>query len=125
MNRVTLLGNLGADAELKVLANGDAVANFSIATTEKWKDREGNPQEKTEWHRCSIWGKRASGLAPHLQKGTKVLVEGKLETRSYEKDGEKRYTTAIKVTELEFASGKKESTEAPPEPSVGDDEIPF
>lgn len=136
MNKAILVGNLGQDAELKVMSGGDAVLNFSVATSEKWTDKQsGEKKEKTEWHRCALWGKRAEALAPHLTKGTKVVVEGKIETRSYEKDGEKRYATSIKVNELEFAGGGNKparSDDEPYEPAAGessgeagDAEIPF
>lgn len=138
MNRVTLMGNLGKDAELRVLANGNAIAKFTLATTEKWKNSEGEPQEKTQWHRCSMFGKRASALAQHLKKGTKLVVEGSIDYGSYEKEGVKHYTTDIKVSNVEFAGGTKtggtssesdggsaESFGAPdPDPANGED-IPF
>lgn len=135
MNKVFLLGNLGADAELKVTQGGQVVLKFSLATTEKWKNRNDEMQEKTNWHRCALWGKRAEALAPHLKKGSRLFVEGSVEYSSYEKDGEKRYSTDIKVTNIEFAGGKSQQNRengesAPPSvgdelPPVGDDEIPF
>lgn len=135
MNRVILLGNLGADAELRVLNNGDSVLNFRLATSESWKDKEtGEKKEKVEWHSCALFGKRAEGLAAHLLKGTKLLVEGSIETRSYEKDGEKRYATSIKVRDVEFAGGAKgggakaNPTTEPDDFGAsqdGDDDLPF
>lgn len=134
MNRVVLMGNLGADAELKVLGNGSAVSKFSLATTEKWKDSEGNKQEKTSWHRCNLWGKRAQAVSQYLTKGTRVLVEGSIEYGSYEKDGVKHYTTDIKVLNLEFVGGGKNGNSngnggaAPAHDSggdIGDDDLPF
>lgn len=131
MNKVILIGNLGTDAELKVLANGDGLLKFSLATSEKWKDKAtGEAKEKTEWHRCVLFGKRAIGLAPHLVKGTKIALEGGLQYGSYEKDGVKHYTTDIKVDNVEFAGGAK--GDRAPAPSraddsqaAGDEEIPF
>lgn len=141
MNKVILVGNLGADGELKVLANDNAVLNFRLATTETWKNAEGVKQEKTEWHSCALWGPRAKGLAAHLVKGTKLVVEGSIETRTYEKDGEKRYATSIKVREVEFAGGTKNgggqrqssdsndseppADDAPGAANVTDEELPF
>lgn len=136
MNKVILCGNLGADAELKVTQSGKAFLKFSLATTETWKDKDGNKQEKASWHRCQMWGDRAEKLAQHLTKGTKLLVDGSIEYGSYEKDGVKHYTTDIKVFNVEFTGGKK--GDAPGKPaadegdddglppaSVGGDEIPF
>ncbi len=135
MNKVFLLGHLGADAELKVLANGQTVLNFRVATTEKWKDAKGELQEKTEWSRCALWGKRAESLSQYMLKGSKVLVEGALNTTTYEKDGEKRYSTEIKVFNVEFAGGGKGGEKSAAVPvaddnggysgGVGDDAIPF
>lgn len=140
VNKVILLGRLGMDAELKVTQGGQSYANFSLATSETWKDKEGNKQEKTEWHRCTMWGDRAKNLAQYLTKGKMLYVEGSLETRTYEKDGEKRYATGIKVHTVEFAGDSKKSdgngSSAKPVAASsssdddyvsagGDDEIPF
>lgn len=95
LNRVMLIGNLGKDAEVRVTPGGQSVASFSIATTERWTDRDGQKQEKTEWHRIVLWGKMADSLQPYLTKGKQVHVEGKLQTRQWEKDGQKHYTTEI------------------------------
>lgn len=141
MNKLILVGNVGADAELRVLAGDNAVLNFSLATTETWT-KDGVKQEKTEWHRCSLFGPRAKGLAPHILKGTKLAVEGSIEYRSYEKDGVKQYATNVKVKEVEFAGGPKNGAtrsnddSAPAAPADdyaggsggdagGDDEVPF
>lgn len=108
MNRVTLIGNLGNDAELKTFGDGNSVLNFSVATSEKWTDKvSGEKKEKTEWHRCKLFGKRAGALANHLLKGTKIAVTGSIETRSYDKDGQKLYVTEIKVLDVEFCGGPK------------------
>ncbi len=93
VNKVILLGNVGKDAE-KVTDN---VTRFSVATTERWTDKEGNPQSKTEWHRVVVFGKIASTMAELCKSGRQVYVEGKLVTSEYEKDGIKRYTTEINV----------------------------
>lgn len=135
MNRVTLIGNLGSDGELKVFDDGNSVLNFSVATSEKWTDKtSGEKKEKTEWHRCKLFGKRGSSLAQYMLKGTKVAVIGSIETRSYEKDGVKQYATEIKVLDVEFCGGPKGASggSAPPandDPDglgdPGTDEVPF
>jgi single-strand DNA-binding protein len=105
INKVILIGRLGKDPELKYTPGGKAVCNFSLATSEKWKDQGGEVQEKTEWHRCQAWGKSAENAAKWLNKGKLAYIEGKLQTRSWEKDGQTHYTTEIVVREwqaLEF-----------------------
>ncbi len=114
MNRVTLIGNLGADGDLKVFQDGNAVLNFSVATSEKWTDKQtGEKKEKTEWHRCKLFGKRGSSLAQYMTKGSKVAVTGSIETRSYEKDGVKQYATEIKVLDVELLGGGPKGNAAP------------
>lgn len=106
LNRWVGLGHLGADAELRQSPNGgDAMLGFRIAVTEKWRDKAGEEKSSTEWVDCTIWGKRGEALAPILVKGKHVYVEGKLSTRSFEKDGVKHYRTGIKVTEIELLGG--------------------
>ena len=95
VNKVILVGNLGRDPELKHLPSGQAICQFSIATSESYTDRAGQKQEKTEWHRIVVWEKLAEVCARFLGKGSKVYVEGKLQTREYEKDGQKHYQTEI------------------------------
>lgn len=98
VNRVILVGNLGADAELRYTGSGMAVANFRLATTEVWKDKDGQKQEQTEWHRVSLWGKMAESVAQYLTKGKQVYVEGRIQTRKWQdKDGQDRYSTEIKA----------------------------
>lgn len=105
LNCVHLLGNLGADPELRATPGGQSVCRLSVATTESYVDRNNQRQEKTEWHRCTIWGKRAEALAKLLRKGERVMVIGKLQTSSYEKNGEKRYSTEIVVTDVKLCGG--------------------
>ena len=100
LNRVMLLGNLGADPELIATAGGQAVLKLRLATTESYVDKNQVRQERTEWHRVTIFGKRAEALAKFLQKGAKVFIEGRLQTSSYEKNGEKRYSTDIIATNV-------------------------
>lgn len=108
VNKVILVGNLGRDAELRSTPSGASVANFNMATTEKWTGKDGQKQEKTEWHRCTLWGKQADAVAQYLTKGKQVYVEGKLETRQYEKDGQKHYSTEIKVDNVVLLGGGQE-----------------
>ena len=107
MNKVILLGRLGKDPELKYTANGKAYCNLNLATSESWKDKDGNKQESTEWHRLTSWGRQAEVMAEYLKKGSQILVTGKLKTRDYEKDGQKHYMTEVIVSEFEF-TGKSE-----------------
>ena len=95
LNRVLLLGNLGADPELRVTPGGQAVLKLRLATNESYLDRNNVRQERTEWHRVTIWGRRAEALGKILQKGDSLFIEGRLQTSSYEKNGEKRYSTEV------------------------------
>ncbi len=95
LNRVMLLGNLGANPELRVTPGGQAVLKLRLATNESYMDRNNVRQERTEWHRVTIWGRRAEALGKILQKGDSLFVEGRLQTSSYEKNGEKRYSTEV------------------------------
>lgn len=98
INRVTLIGNLGGDPETRYLPNGNAVTNLTLATSDSWKDKQsGQIQERTEWHRVSFFGKIAEISGQYLSKGSKIYIEGRLQTREWEKDGVKRYTTEIIV----------------------------
>ena len=98
VNRVILVGTCGQDPETRYLPNGNAVTNLSLATSEQWADKQtGQKVEKTEWHRVSLFGKVAEIAGEYLRKGSQVYIEGKLQTREWEKDGVKRYTTEIIV----------------------------
>ena len=102
MNRVTLIGNLGADPEIRSLNDGGKVSTLRVATTESWKDRDsGERREKTEWHRVTVWGEPSAKYLNAAQKGTQVMVEGKLTTRKWtDNDGVERYSTEITVNEI-------------------------
>lgn len=100
LNRVILLGHLGADPDLRYTATGTAVLNLRMATNESFVDRNKETQERTDWHQVVVWGARAEGLSKILMKGTCLLVEGGLRTSSYEKDGTKRYKTEIHAREI-------------------------
>ena len=96
INKVILVGHLGRDPEVKYMASGDAVANLAVATSESWKDKQGQQQEKTEWHRVSIFGKVAEIAGEYLKKGSMVYLEGQLQTRKWQdKDGNEKFTTEV------------------------------
>lgn len=98
VNKVILVGHLGQDPEVRYMPNGNAVANISVATSESWKDQQGQQQEKTEWHRVTLFGKLAEITGEYLRKGSQVYIEGKLQTRKWQaQDGSDRYTTEIVV----------------------------
>jgi single-strand DNA-binding protein len=110
LNKVMLLGNLGADPELRMMSSGQAVLKLRLATSETYLDRNKVRQERTEWHSVVIWGKRAEALANILSKGSRIFVEGGLRTSSYEdRDGNKRYKTEINATNIILSGGKRES----------------
>jgi len=113
LNKVMLIGRLGADPELKQTQGGQAVANLRVATTETWTDRDGQRQERTEWHRVTVWGKPAEACGKYLSKGRLVYVEGYLQTREYtDKDGAARKATDVVAREVLFLD-KPEGTQAP------------
>jgi single-strand DNA-binding protein len=102
INKVILIGNLGADPELKYTPSSRALCNLRIATTEVFKDKTGQRQEKTEWHRVTVWGDQAENCSKYLAKGRSVYVEGKLQTRTYDKEGQKHYATDIVADRVVF-----------------------
>ena len=106
VNKVILVGNLGKDPEVRTLEGGRKVANVTLATSEKFKDREGQLQERTEWHRLSIWGPQAETAEKYLRKGSQIYAEGKLRTREYEQDGQKKYSTDIMVDTFTMLGGR-------------------
>ena len=111
LNKVTLIGNLGADPEVRSTGGGQRVASFSLATSRTWNGANGEKQEKTEWHKCVVWNTKTSQLADiverYLKKGDKVYVEGRIEYRQWQdKEGQTRYMTEINVRELIMLSGK-------------------
>ena len=141
VNKVILVGNLGKDAELRYTPGGAAVATLNLATTEVWNDKQGQKQEKTEWHRIVVWGKQAESLQEYLVKGKQIYVEGRLQTRQWDdKDGNKRYTTEIKADRITLLGGGGGRTgggmdrggsqvasapDEPPMEPITDDDIPF
>jgi single-strand DNA-binding protein len=106
VNKVILVGNLGRDAELRYTPGGAAVAKFSLATTEKWTDKSGSLQERTEWHNIDLWGKQAETLNEYLRKGKQVYIEGRLQTDEYtDKEGIKRKTTRVRCDRVVLLGG--------------------
>ena len=111
VNKVILIGNLGADPEVKYTPNGSAVANVNLATSDSWADKAtGERQERTEWHRLVFWNKLAEIVGQYLKKGSKIYVEGRLETRSWDdpQSGQKRYMTEIRVGDMQMLDGRGE-----------------
>lgn len=136
VNKVILIGRLGNDPELKYTPSGTAVANFSLATNMVWKDQSGNQQEKTEWHRVVAWRKIAEIVGEWVKKGSRIYVEGRLETRSWDdQNGNKRYTTEVVVDNIELLDSKRESQASasfeaplpaePPAETPQEDDLPF
>ncbi len=153
VNKVILIGRLGQDPEVRYTSNGGAVANFSLATSESWTDKQGQKQEKTEWHRIVVWGKMGELCGQYLSKGRQAYIEGRLQTREWtDKEGGKRYTTEVVAQSVQFLGSPGDrpaaSASAPasdfsqPSPSdlegslgggpasgggssLGDDEVPF
>jgi single-strand DNA-binding protein len=147
LNKVLLMGNLGRDPEVRYTTGGQSVANFSIATNEVWKDKNGQQQEKTEWHRIVVWGKQAELCGQYLKKGRQAFIEGRLQTREWtDKEGKKNYSTEIVANSVTFVGGRPDGVGAPaegatngaarenmappppsddPGPPPGGDDIPF
>jgi single-strand DNA-binding protein len=143
VNKVMLIGRLGTQPEVRFTPSGAAVANFTLATNESWNDKNGQKQEKTEWHRIVVWGKLAQLCGEYLSKGRQVFVEGKLQTRQWQdKEGQTKYTTEIIATTVQFLGSNQErgsyasdskgaSDEMPAantaleEPSFTEEDIPF
>ncbi len=110
VNKVILVGNLGKDPEVRYAPSGDAIANVTLATTENWKDKNGEKQEKTEWHRVSFFGKTAEVVGQYLKKGSQVYVEGRIQTRKWtDKEGQERYTTEIVADKMQMLGGRSGS----------------
>ena len=107
VNKVILIGNLGADPETRYLPSGDAVANIRLATTDVWKDKSGEKQEHTEWHRVAFFGKLAEIAGEYLKKGSPVYIEGRIRTRKWQdKDGQDRYSTEIVADRMQLLGGR-------------------
>ena len=139
LNQVSLIGNVGQDPDIRYASNGNAIANFSLATTEKWT-KDGERQEKTEWHRISAFGKLAEIIENYVNSGDKLFVQGKLQTRKWtDKEGVERYSTEIVINTMDMLGGKGGQQSAPQQTAPrrdpaavaaqaavpDDDEIPF
>ena len=126
VNKVTLIGNLGSDPEIRYTQSGDQVATFNIATTERWKGQDGQVQESTEWHKIVAWSRLAEICGEYLHKGSKVYIEGKIQTRKWQdKDGNDRYTTEIIAREMKMLSPRGgESAGASTGSSYGESSFP-
>ena len=141
VNKVIIVGRLGQDPEIRYMPDGTAVTNFSVATSDEWRDKQsGEKKERTEWHRIVAWRGLGEVCGKYLAKGRQVYVEGKLQTRSWEKDGVTRYSTEIVASTVEFLGGRDENAGGgrpagnqgmdrgypePPLPDTQDDDIPF
>lgn len=134
LNKVQLIGNLGRDPEVRYTPNGTAVANVSIATTSTWKDKAGERQEETEWHRAVFFGRLAEVVGEYMKKGSPLFVEGRLRTRKWDKDGQDHYSTEIVATDMQMLGAKREDAKVPtapaqrtptPEYAYGDADVPF
>ena len=130
LNKVSLIGNVGKDPELRYTSSGVAVSNFSLATNEQWKDPDGNTQERTEWHNIVAWRKLAEICGEWLKKGKKVYIEGRLQYRSYDdKNGIKRYVTEVVAQDMIMLDSKGAGVTSTPEPeeppTVEKDDLPF
>jgi len=114
LNRLEVIGHLGKDPEIRYLPSGDAVCNFSVATTEKWKDKSsGEQREETEWHRISVFGKLAEICGKYLTKGSLVYVAGKVQTKKYnDRDGVEKYSTGMVANEMRMLGGKQDRSES-------------
>jgi single-strand DNA-binding protein len=131
-NRIEIIGNLGADPELKYTPTNRPVANISVATNERWKDAKGEKQERTEWHRVVCWGELAENVSKYLRKGSSVFISGPLQSREYtsDKDGISRRFWEIKALEVGFLDGRAQAAGAPAtasqtSPPPSDADIPF
>ena len=140
INKVILVGNLGQDPEVKFTAGGAAVTTLSIATSDSWKDKDsGLDKERTEWHRVVLWRRLAEIAGEYLKKGSKVYIEGQLQTRKWEQEGQTRYTTEIIARDMQFLDSRgsvntsnqedtkkiEESAPDVPDSGIDDDDIPF
>ena len=141
INKVIIVGNLGQDPEIKYTAGGAAVTTLSIATSDSWKDKDsGMDKERTEWHRVVLWRRLAEIAGEYLKKGSKVYIEGQLQTRKWEQEGQTRYTTEIVARDMQFLDSKgsannpstqksSEMNDQPaadvPDSAIDDDDIPF
>jgi len=124
LNKVMIMGNLGADPEMRYTANGSAVTNFNVAVNESWTDSQGERKQRTEWFTVVTWNKTAENCAKYLAKGSSVFVEGRLQTRSWEADGQKHWKTEVVGDRVNFISGTRDaSADEAYQPT--DEDLPF
>ena len=124
VNKAILIGNLGKDPELRYTPSGQAVASFSLATSERFKDKEGNWQERTDWHNVVVWGRQGETVKEYLRKGRSAYVEGRIQTRSYDdKEGNKKWITEIIASRIQFLGGKGEGDRSTGGQSVPEHDI--
>ena len=124
VNKVFLLGNVGKEPDVKVFDNGDMKTTFTLATSDQWTDKQGNKQESTEWHNCVTYRQLAKIASDYVKKGSKVFVEGRIKTNSWEKDGVKKYQTTVEVLKL-LVLDKRDNSVVAESLEVSDDTIPF
>lgn len=145
LNKAIIIGHLGADPETRYTSSGDAVCTIRVATSESWKDKNGEKQERTEWHTVTLWKRLGEIANEYLKKGSQVYIEGRIQTEEYEKDGQKRYATKIVASEMKMLGGRdgdskssresdgyREPPKRQPKPAAGaqkfddlGDDIPF
>lgn len=127
VNKCILIGNLGRDPEVRTTPSGQPVANLSLATSRRWKDKQGNRQEATEWHSIVVWGRQAEVAGEYLRKGSRLYLEGRLQTRSWEdkQSGEKKYRTEIVCEQFQMLGETQQSKTDTDDQSRLDDDIPF
>ena len=135
VNKVILIGNLGVDPELRYTSGNQAVADLRLATSRRWRDKNGEMQEDTQWHRVVVWGRQAEQCKEYLAKGRQVFIEGRLQTRSWEdREGAKRYTTEVVAQNVQFLGNRGGGFDSPPPPrdrdapamdDLPEDDIPF
>ncbi len=129
VNKVIIIGNLGADPDKRVTGTGQVVTNFNVATTDRWNDKSGERQERTEWHTIVVWGQQAENWATYLSKGRPVYIEGSLRTRQWDdKEGVKRYTTEVVAQRVQFLgspTGRNGATTQQPTDAVAANTTPF
>lgn len=123
VNKIILLGNVGSEPDVKVFDNGDMKTTFSLATSDQWTDKQGNKQESTEWHTCVTYRQLAKIASDLVKKGSKVFIEGRIKTNSWEKDGVKKYQTTVEVLKLLVLDKRQTQEQTTFQPS--DSDIPF
>ena len=125
VNKAIILGRLGQDPTLETTQAGQDYCKFSVATNERWKDKNGEKQEKVTWHNIVAWGAVASVISQYFKKGSEIYLEGTIDNQKYEKDGVTKYSTQIKLSNFSFVGGPASTTDAPAESGSDDGDLPF